>query len=142
MLDRLLNMPLDERLVRFRSANELETYLQDIGGIAVDHIGTSREGQSILGYTLGSGIRHVSVVAGAHADEPVGPMTTQMLPALLQGHFPEFLDRFTFRVISNINPDGADRNRPWFSNPLDFRTYVANTVRELPGDDIEFGYMT
>jgi hypothetical protein len=82
----------------------------------------------------------VSITAGCHADEPVGPMTAQILPELLRTHAPELLTKFTFRVIPQMNPDGAERNFPWFSEDLDFLAYVKKVVRELPGDDIEFGF--
>src|SRR5690606_32792350 len=39
-----------------------------------------------------------------------------------------------------MNPDGADVNRAWFADPLDLQAYVATVCRELPGDDIEFGF--
>jgi hypothetical protein len=67
-------------------------------------------------------------------------MTAQALPQLLRAHAPHLLEAFTFRVAPQMNPDGADLNRPWFSSLPDFETYLAGAVRELPGDDIEFGF--
>ncbi|MEL7363533.1 MAG: M14 family zinc carboxypeptidase, partial [Bacteroidota bacterium] len=40
-----------------------------------DVIGQSEQGRPIAGVTLGHGPRTVTLVAGAHADEPVGPET-------------------------------------------------------------------
>jgi hypothetical protein len=46
-------------------------------------------------------------------------------------------------ILPHINPDGEARNRPW-SEPgatsYDLPNYLANVVREPPGDDIEFGF--
>ena len=89
---------------------------------------------------MGSGPLTVSITAGCHADEPTGPMTAQMLPRLLQAHAPDLLERFSFRVAPQMNPDGADRNRPWFSETPNFLTYLAHAHREMPGDDVEFGF--
>jgi hypothetical protein len=88
----------------------------------------------------GKGNRHVSIIAGCHADEPAGPMTAQALPLLLNVHFPELLERYTFFIVPQINLDGAARNRAWFQNPPDFQAYFSHAVREAPGDDVEFGF--
>ena len=40
---------------------------------AASVIGRSREGNPIYGYRLGEGEIGVSLIAGCHADEPVGP---------------------------------------------------------------------
>jgi len=80
----------------------------------------------------------VSIVAGSHADEPVGPATAQALPLILAES--PLLEQFSFVVVPQINPDGADDNRAWFSDPPDLARYAAGTVREAPGDDIEFGF--
>ncbi len=103
-------------------------------------IGESRAGRPVYGYTLGNGPRRVSIVAGSHADEPVGPMTAQALPVILAEAFPETLEQFSFRVVPQINPDGAARNRAWFHDPPEFVAYTKQAVRELPGDDVEFGF--
>lgn len=84
----------------------------------------------------------MSLVAGAHADEPVGPATAfALLRALVED--PElsgWLDAFRFFICPQINPDGAERNRVWFADPPDAMTYLEHAVRETPGEDIEFGY--
>ena len=46
-------------------------------------------------------------------------------------------------VIPHINPDGARRNLSWQRDGADLyelHAYLAKVVRELPGDDIEFGF--
>lgn len=139
-IDQLARIPIPPAMLQFRDTAALHDHLAAMGGIETREIGRSREGQPLYGYTMGRGPRAVSLIAGCHADEPVGPMTAQALPALVRTHAPELLDRFTFRVVPQINPDGADRNRPWFSDPPDFRTYLDRVVREAPGDDIEFGF--
>ena len=126
--------------IAFRDAVAVRDCLEAQPGLHVSKIGESRNGQPLFGYVAGSGPRLVSITAGCHADEPVGPMTAQALPRLLRVHAPHLLEAFTFRVAPQMNPDGADLNRAWFSTCPDFQAYLAHTVRELPGDDVEFGF--
>lgn len=126
--------------IAFRDVRALEEYLHAIPDVKIERIGGSRGGQALWGYEVGTGHRLVSITAGCHADEPVGPMTAQALPHLLREHAPHLLDAFRFRVVPQMNPDGAARNQPWFSFEPDFKTYLNHAVRELPGDDIEFGF--
>lgn len=123
----------------FRTQEELRLHLEKVAPDFVE-IGASREGRPMYGYTMGRGEVPVSIIAGSHADEPVGPMTAQALPELFAIHRPDMLRSHTFSVVPQMNPDGAERNRPWFAPEPDFTTYAAHAVRELPGDDIEFGF--
>ncbi|NIR44032.1 MAG: hypothetical protein GWN99_13410, partial [Gemmatimonadetes bacterium] len=46
-------------------------------------------------------------------------------------------------IVPHINPDGAERNRAWQhedADAYDLGAYLSYAVRELPGDDIEFGF--
>jgi hypothetical protein len=147
----LTDLPLPSR---FRSSGEVRDEIAhacaanpDIA--TVDDIGSSREGRIIYGVTLGNGPRLVTLIAGAHADEPVGPETlrTLILECLANrdwlaedGGFTDLFERFTFRIIPQINPDGEARNRSWIEQWPSVEAYVGNRVREHPGDDIEFGY--
>ena len=107
-------------------------------------IGRSRKGAPIHAHTIGSGPLRVSLVAGCHADEPVGPRFLQRLVRFLASEDGAALRRAaTWSVIPHINPDGAEANAAWQvpGAPLyDFADYLRHRVRELPGDDIEFGF--
>ncbi len=127
-------------LIAFRDTPTLEKHLQKMSGAETHQIGHSVGGQPLYGYCLGVGEKHVSIVAGSHADEPVGPMTAQALPVLLEAHFPDALEQFRFHVVPQINPDGADRNRPWFGHPPAFADYAEGVRREPPDQDVEFGF--
>ena len=139
-LKSLHGIAMDTDYIAFRDALTARDYLEAQPGLHVSQIGESRAGQPLFGYAAGSGPLLVSITAGCHADEPVGPMTAQALPQLLRAHAPHLLEAFTFRVAPQMNPDGADLNRAWFSACPDFQTYLAHAVRELPGDDVEFGF--
>lgn len=106
-------------------------------------LGTSEEGRSVFSVVLGSGPQTVSLIAGNHADEPVGPETLRTL--ILEGlarsdELAPWFERFTFVVVPHTNPDGEARNQPWIRRWPDLEAYVEHVVREAPGRDLEFGF--
>ena len=87
----------------------------------------------------------MSLLAGCHADEPVGPrLLRRAVDDLLAGPDGEELRRrATWFVIPHINPDGAAANAAWqppHAERYDFADWLRHRERELPGDDIEFGF--
>ncbi len=107
-------------------------------------IGRSREGRNIRAFFLGSGRVRVSLIAGCHADEPVGPRFLRHLAAYLssleKGQL--LITDFEWWIIPHLNPDGEERNQAWYSgeDACDLLAYLTRAVREPPGDDIEFGF--
>ena len=110
--------------------------------MTLDHIGDSREGRPICAFTMGDGPIGISVKGNAHADEPAGVVTALLLVRLLNEvpAWQKLKDRFRFHIIPSANPDGLSRNRDWVALPFDFRRYFLNVYRDLPRDDVEFGY--
>jgi hypothetical protein len=108
-------------------------------------IGESREGRPIRAFRFGRGPFRISLVGGSHADEPVGPALLRRLAYHLLTLPPNdpMLAGYDWWIIPHLNPDGEARNRSWAggdTDRYDVGTYLARSVRELPGDDIEFGY--
>ena len=107
-------------------------------------VGLSREGRAIRAFRLGDGPLRVSLVGGCHADEPVGPRLLVHLIRYLHRPGSARLRRAaTWFVIPHINPDGAARNAAWQkpgAECYDLVAYLRHRTRELPGDDIEFGF--
>ncbi len=108
-------------------------------------IGVSVEGRNIEGYTFGNGAIKLSLIAGNHADEPIGPLLLKklvhFLSALHAKH--ELLQKYTWYIIPHTNPDGEQRNLSWYSyqdKKTDLPNYLINVNRELPGNDMEFGF--
>jgi len=118
-------------------------------------LGRSREGHVIEGFAFGSGTIHLSLIGGCHADEPVGPATLSKLAGFLQS-LPDndpLVTRISWRIVPHVNPDGRLRNAPWIRSTQQVEDhrglvdsgyqlddYLQHVVRELPGDDIEFGF--
>ena len=122
------------------------------GGV---EIGRSREGRPIDAWRLGTGPVAISLIAGCHADEPVGPELLRRLCAWLAGRPAEhpLLTGYRWSVVPHVNPDGEQRNAGWSratdsvtdhrGNPdrgFDLAAYLDGAVREPPGDDVEFGF--
>jgi hypothetical protein len=118
-------------------------------------LGRSRQGQEVEGYRLGRGDLHVSLIAGCHADEPVGPAMLRRLVSFLDGRPADdpLLTAATWFIVPHVNPDGEARNAPWSAATLpttdrlgredrvyDLSLYLRHAVREPPGDDVEFGF--
>jgi len=129
----------------FRTCAEADPLLTEAcaehPGLATCHrLGESEEGRPLLGIVLGRGPTAVSLIAGAHADEPVGPETLRTLVLeTLRRHDP-ILDRFRFVLVPHVNPDGEARNRPWIQHWPDPSAWLRDAVREPPGRDLEFGF--
>jgi Zinc carboxypeptidase len=121
-------------------------------------IGRSREGREILGGVLGRGPRRLSLIAGCHSDEPVGPAMLRRLVSYLGSRPGEdpLLAGYTWYVVPHVNPDGEARNAVWSDlsdqalpaadhlgredRVFDLYLYLRNVMRERPGDDMEFGF--
>lgn len=139
---------------RFRSSDEALPDLRHACAsnpdLATLHdLGRSEEGRPLYGVALGNGPRLVTLMAGAHADEPVGPETLRalVLGALAErdwladgGGFADLFDRFTFRIVPHVNPDAEARNRPWIDAWPDVQAFLRHRRREPPGRDVEFGF--
>lgn len=113
------------------------------GPVTCHPIGESEGGRSIMAYVIGSGPLGVSLIAGSHSDEPVGPETLRTLVKdliLSPERFVWYLERFTFFIVPHVNPDGEARNEPWITRWPSIDAYLEHAFRELPGRDIEFGY--
>ena len=108
-------------------------------------IGRSRRGDPIRGFCFGTGPCAVSLLGGCHADEPVGPRLLRHMVgylANLQSDDP-LLTEYEWWIVPHINPDGEHRNDIWADEDAvsyEIGRYLQSAIRELPGDDIEFGF--
>jgi len=106
-------------------------------------LGPSEEGAMLYGVVLGTGSTTVSLIAGNHADEPVGPETLRTFLVNGLAHrkkMTPWLQRFQFVIVPHTNPDGEARNWPWMEQWPDPKAYLRHAVREEPGRDLEYGF--
>ena len=144
----MLEQVISDSDVRLRSRHEVGDQLADrfsedceIGSVEI--IGRSEGHRTIHGFVVGDGTRRVSLIAGNHSDEPVGPETlTCLLEAFVTApeRYSTLLSEYTFVIVPHTNPDGEERNRVWIERWPDADAYLAHAFRELPGRDVEFAF--
>lgn len=80
--------------------------------------------------SVGHGSRQALVVAGPHANEPVGGATVLRLAerALADPRFTEGVDA-TWNLLLCLDPDGLRRNEGWLSGPYTLGRYFRNFFR-------------
>ena len=127
--------------------NKLFADIQSFPGTLLKRnvIGKSREGRSIDAFQFGSGDFRISLIGGNHADEPVGPLLLRKLVNYLDSlnSDSQLLTKFNWYIIPHANPDGEYVNDRWWDaeqSTVDPIAYLRHVVRELPGDDMEFGF--
>jgi hypothetical protein len=118
-------------------------------------IGRSRQGRAVRASRVGSGPLSVSLIAGCHADEPVGPAMLDRLVGFLTrlDASQPLLAGITWSLVPHANPDGDRANAAWSGRTIaavdhggradrafDLVSYARHVVREAPGDDLEFGF--
>ncbi|MET7777222.1 MULTISPECIES: M14 family zinc carboxypeptidase [Streptomyces] len=93
-------------------------------------VGTSRAGTPLWLLSVGHGGRQALVVAGPHANEPVGGATALRLAerALADPRLREGADA-TWNLLLCLDPDGARRNEAWLSGPYTLGHYFRNFFR-------------
>ncbi|MFE6288145.1 M14 family zinc carboxypeptidase [Streptomyces sp. NPDC057877] len=100
-------------------------------------VGTSRAGTPLWLLRLGHGTRQALVVAGPHANEPVGGATALRLAerVLADPGLGEGADA-TWNLLLCLDPDGLRRNESWLAGPylLDdyFRKFFRPAFLEQP----------
>ncbi len=134
--------------LRFRTGDDVRPLLKEVCTAHSDiasyyQIGTSEQGRPMDAVVIGTGVRRVSLIAGAHSDEPVGPETLRefILQVLAQRQkFTELFETCQFIIIPQINPDGEAHNRRWTDIWPSVEAYLLHAFREPPGRDLEFGF--
>jgi hypothetical protein len=93
-------------------------------------VGTSRAGLPLWLLSVGHGSRQALVVAGPHANEPVGGATALRLAerALADPRLCDGAD-VTWNLLLCLDPDGARRNEGWLSGPYTLGHYFRNFFR-------------
>ncbi|AWT46095.1 dehydrogenase [Streptomyces actuosus] len=93
-------------------------------------VGTSRAGAPLWLLSVGHGSRQALVVAGPHANEPVGGATALRLAerVLADPSLTEGADA-TWNLLLCLDPDGLRRNEDWLSGPYTLGHYFRHFFR-------------
>ncbi|MEV7324042.1 M14 family zinc carboxypeptidase [Streptomyces sp. NPDC093970] len=93
-------------------------------------IGTSRAGAPLWLLSIGHGSLHTLVVAGPHANEPVGGATVLRLAdrVLADPRLTEDAD-VTWNLLLCLDPDGSRRNEGWLAGPYTLGHYFRHFFR-------------
>ncbi|MEU7060617.1 M14 family zinc carboxypeptidase [Streptomyces sp. NPDC046197] len=93
-------------------------------------VGASRAGTPLWLLSVGHGSRQALVVAGPHANEPVGGATVLRLAerALADPGIGEGAD-VTWNLLLCLDPDGSRRNEGWLAGPYTLGRYFRNFFR-------------
>ncbi|MFF7765946.1 M14 family zinc carboxypeptidase [Streptomyces massasporeus] len=93
-------------------------------------VGTSRAGTPLWLLSVGRGSRQALVVAGPHANEPVGGATVLRLAerVLADSRLTEGADA-TWNLLLCLDPDGSRRNEGWLPGPYTLGRYVRHFFR-------------
>ncbi|MFD1658830.1 M14 family zinc carboxypeptidase [Streptomyces caeni] len=93
-------------------------------------VGTSRGGTPLWLLSVGHGSRQALVVAGPHANEPVGGATVMRLAerALADPRLGAEADA-TWNLLLCLDPDGARRNEGWLTGPYTLGRYFRHFFR-------------
>ncbi|MGV9246407.1 M14 family zinc carboxypeptidase [Streptomyces sp. NPDC003710] len=100
------------------------------GDARLRRVGTSRGGTPLWLLSVGHGGRHALVVAGPHANEPVGGATVLRLAerVLSDPRLGDGTDT-TWNLLLCLDPDGARRNEGWLSGPYTLGRYFRHFFR-------------
>ncbi|KUN88685.1 M14 family zinc carboxypeptidase [Streptomyces griseoruber] len=93
-------------------------------------VGVSRAGTPLWLLSVGRGTRQVLVVAGPHANEPVGGATALRLAerALADPRLTEGADA-TWNLLLCLDPDGLRRNEGWLTGPYSLGRHFRHFFR-------------
>jgi hypothetical protein len=113
--------------------------------VTVTRIGTSRLGEPLRSYRIGSGSHAAVVVGGVHPNEPIGSWTALHLASWLLSTDQDdvaavaSLDT-TWHIVPTIDPDGMRLNEAWFPDPHDRVHYARHFYRPAPDSQVEWTF--
>jgi hypothetical protein len=117
-------------LQTFCSVSQLRTLVDKLRSDSrfdVAVAGLSKNGVPIHHVKCGKGSVRALFVAGPHAMEPIGGLTTFSLLTLLHHNAVGLLDAdVEWHIVPCIDPDGSILNEGWTQKPFTFENYIRN----------------
>ena len=109
--------------------------------VSRERIGTSRLGEPIWLYHVGTGRLSALIVGGVHPNEPIGSLTILHLVEQLvtDDGFRTGCDT-AWHVVPCADPDGMRLNEGWFADPSDRDLYTREFFRPAPDEQVEWTF--
>lgn len=108
--------------------------------VTVTRIGTSRLGEPLHSYRIGTGSHAAVVVGGVHPNEPIGSWTALHLAETMTTDDEARALDVTWHIVPTIDPDGMRLNEAWFHDPHDRVFYSRHFYRPAPDSQVEWTF--
>lgn len=116
----------------------VETLRRDCPQADVRIAGSSADGLPIYHVRFGSGPTKALFVGWPHPNEPIGGLTVFSLLSLLRQGNPQLLNAgVEWHIVPCIDPDGALLNESWTQQPFSIGSFMRNSYRQEPCDQVE-----
>ncbi|ACQ81900.1 peptidase M14 carboxypeptidase A [Beutenbergia cavernae DSM 12333] len=128
---------VDELLASFEELRAASS-----GRLTRRRIGTSRLGEPIWCYSVGTGSRAHVIVGGVHPNEPIGSVTALHLArtAVEDRDLTSGTWDATWHVVPTIDPDGMRLNEGWLHGPFTRSHYSRHFYRPAPAEQVEWSF--
>ena len=109
--------------------------------ITMRRVGTSRLGEPLNLYTVGSGALSALIIGGVHPNEPIGSWTVLHLAEQIATDeaLRTAMDA-TFHIMPCADPDGMRLNEGWFQVPENRGEYARSFYRPAPDEQVEWTF--
>ena len=128
----------------FCSVDKIYSLIQELEGddrFDVGEVGRSGKNRPIYTIKYGNGSLKVLVVAGPHADEPIGSLTAFSLLMLLKSDHQELVGYdIEWNIVPCIDPDGAVLNEGWSQKSFTFENFMRFSFKQNPADQAEYSF--
>ena len=129
---------------KYCSVNKINSLVDELRGdsrFRIKVAGNGNSGIPIHHVRFNTGSIKVLVVAGPHADEPIGSATVYSLLKLLNSNFHDLVSQdIEWNIVPCIDPDGAILNEGWSQKPFSFENFVRHSFKQNPADQAEFSF--
>lgn len=128
----------------FCSVDKLNALIEECQAderFTIDVPGTSEQGESIYHVQFGKGTTKVLIVAGPHADEPIGSLTVFSLLTLLKNSNEELLKQdVEWHIVPCIDPDGARLNEDWSQQAFTHKSFMKGFHKQVLNEQIDYSF--
>lgn len=135
---------------KFMGVDELNTSSKKLAKeypekVKLLEVGKGETGELIYALKIGTGKKKGLTYGSAHANEPVGGLTTDFFAnKLVEDREFEKMLGYTWYIIKCIDPMGLRRNEGWatksWATKEDLDRFIMNYFRRPPAKDVEYTY--